>query len=264
MVTKPLTGTYTTKEMMTISAARMLRNDDVCLVGIGAPSVACNLARFTHAPDLRLIYESGTIASRPTILPLSIGDPELCETALTTVSLPEVFRYWIQAGRVSVGFLGGAQIDRFGNLNTTVIGNYDHPNVRLPGSGGAPEIASGCAEVFIIMELAPRRFVERVDFITTLGHGGGGRHRWELGLQTKGPTKVITDLCILEPHPVTKELMVASIHAGVTRTMLEEQCGWPIRFLENVAETAVPTAGELDVLRDLLARTKQAHAGERV
>ena len=142
---------YTPNEMMTIAAARALRNDDVCFVGIGAPSAACNLARLTHAPDITLIYESGTIGTKPDVLPLSIGDGELCETALTTVSVPEMFRYWLQGGRITVGFLGGAQIDRFANINTTVIGAYDKPKVRLPGGGGAPEIATSCGEIFIIM-----------------------------------------------------------------------------------------------------------------
>src|SRR5919109_614472 len=166
--------TYSTSEMMAIAAARALSNDDVCFVGIGAPSVACNLARLTHAPDITLIYESGTLGTRPDVLPLSIGDPELCHTALTTVSVPEMFAYWLQGGRISVGFLGGAQIDRFANINSTVIGDYEHPKVRLPGGGGAPEIATSCGEIFIIMAQSKRSFVERLDFITSLGHGEGG------------------------------------------------------------------------------------------
>jgi glutaconate CoA-transferase subunit B len=140
---------YTSAEMMIVAAARTLRNDDVCFVGIGVPSAACNLARLTHAPDITLIYESGTIATRPSVLPLSIGDGELCETALTTVSVPEMFRYWLQGGRITVGFLGGAQVDRFANLNTTVVGPYDKPKVRLPGGGGAPEIAAHCKEIYV-------------------------------------------------------------------------------------------------------------------
>src|SRR4249919_519020 len=146
-----MTAAYTPAEMMTVTAARALTSDDICFVGIGLPSAACNLARLTHAPKLVLVYESGTIETKPTVLPLSIGDGELCETALTTVSVPEMFQYWLQGGRISVGFLGGAQVDRFGNLNTTVIGDYAHPKVRLPGSGGATEIATSCGEIFIIM-----------------------------------------------------------------------------------------------------------------
>src|SRR6058998_2380036 len=160
----------TPNEMMTIAASRALNNDDVCFVGIGLPSAACNVARLTHAPDITLVYESGTIETKPTVLPLSIGDGELCETALTTVPVPEMFRYWLQGGRITVGFLGGAQVDRFGNLNSTVIGDYHHPKVRLPGSGGAAEVGMGAAQTFIIMRQSPRSFVAQVDFITTLGH----------------------------------------------------------------------------------------------
>ncbi|MPZ72076.1 MAG: CoA-transferase subunit beta [Nitriliruptorales bacterium] len=245
--------------MMIVAAARALQNSDVCFVGIGAPSAACNLARLTHAPDITLIYESGTIGTKPDVLPLSIGDGELAETALTTVSVPEMFRYWLQGGRVSVGFLGAAQIDRFGNLNTTVVGSYDAPTVRLPGGGGAPEIASSCAEVFIIAKHAPRTLVNRLDFVTTFGHGEGGDHRARLGITTAGPTLAITDLCTMHPDPETRELVVASLHPGVERTTVEERTGWPIRFGGAVDETPPPTADELDVLRDLNARTDRAH-----
>ncbi len=172
---------YKPNEMMTIAAARALKNDDVCFVGIGQPSAACNLARLTHAPDITLIYESGTLATKPNILPLSIGDGELCETALTTVSVPEMFRYWLQGGRIKVGFLGGAQIDKYANLNTTVVGPYDKPKVRLPGGGGAPEIATSCGEIFIIMAQGKRSFVDKLDFVTSIGHVSGGdctRQAW--------------------------------------------------------------------------------------
>ncbi len=209
-----MSGTYTPTEIMTVAAARALRNDDVCFVGIGAPSAACNLARLTHAPEITLIYESGTIDTRPNVLPLSIGDGELCETALTTVSVPEMFRYWLQGGRISVGFLGGAQIDRFANLNTTVVGPYDKPKVRLPGGGGAPEIATSCGEIFITMPMSPRAFVEKLDFVTSLGHGDGPGSREKLGVRTKGPTRVVTDLCVMEPDPETRELTVVSLHPG--------------------------------------------------
>src|ERR687884_422459 len=176
---------YTPNEMMTVAAARALRNDDVCFVGIGMPSAAANLARLTHAPDITLIYESGTIATKPNVLPLSIGDGELCDTALTTVPVVEMFRYWLQGGRITVGFLGGAQIDRFANLNTTVVGPYHRPKVRLPGSGGAPEIASGCHRIMIIMRQSPRTFVSKIDFLTTLGHGRTGTERRQAGLKTQ-------------------------------------------------------------------------------
>src|SRR5262245_9655910 len=192
---------YTPTEMMTIASARALKSNDVCFVGIGMPSAAANLARLTHAPDITLIYESGTLGTRPNVLPLSIGDGELCETALTTVSVPEMFGYWLMGGRISVGFLGGAQIDRFANLNTTVVGPYAKPKVRLPGGGGAPEIAISCGEIFIIMAQSKRSFVEKLDFVTSLGHGDGGDSRARLGVKTKGPTKLITDLCVFEPDP---------------------------------------------------------------
>jgi glutaconate CoA-transferase subunit B len=253
---------YTTAEMMAVAASRVLKNDDVCFVGIGAPSLACNLARLTHAPDITLIYESGTIGTKPDVLPLSIGDPELCETALTTVSVPEMFRYWLQGGRISIGFLGGAQIDRFGNINSSVIGSYEHPKVRLPGGGGAPEIASLCQQTYVVIRQTRRTFVERVDFITSFGYGSGGDHRQRLGIRTTGPTLIITNLCLLRPDPETKEFIVTSIHQGITREEIIENTGWPIRFAESLEQTAPPTEKELAVLRDLQARTERAHAGK--
>src|SRR6185437_10631189 len=206
---------FTTSEMMTVAAARRLKNGDVCFVGIGLPSTAANLARLTHAPDLVLIYESGPIGARPRVLPLSIGDGELASTADTVVSTPEIFRYWLQGGRIDVGFLGAAQIDRFGNLNTTVIGPYDHPRTRLPGAGGAPEIASSARKVFVMLKQTPRAFVERLDFITSVGYLDGGGTRQRLGLEGNGPAAVITDLCVLEPDPVTKEFIVTLLHPTV-------------------------------------------------
>jgi glutaconate CoA-transferase subunit B len=245
--------------MMTIAAARLLRSEDVCFVGIGAPSAACNLARLTHAPGLTLIYESGTIGARPDVLPLSIGDGELCETALTTVSVPEMFAYWLQGGRITLGFLGAAQIDRFGNINTTVIGDYAKPRTRLPGGGGAPEIASACGQVFVTLRHAARAFVEKVDFVTSFGHGDGGSARERLGMKTAGPTLVVTDLCLLRPDPETKELVVTSIHEGATREQIVERTGWPVMFAEAVEATPPPTDDELRVLRELEARTARAH-----
>ena len=180
--------------MMTIAAARALQERRRLLRRHRAPSAACNLARLTHAPGITLIYESGTLGTKPNMLPLSIGDGELCETALTTVSVPEMFRYWLQGGRIKVGFLGGAQIDQYANLNTTVVGPYDKPKVRLPGGGGAPEIATCCGEIFIIMAQGKRSFVDKLDFVTSIGHGNGGDSRAKLGVATKGPTKLITDL----------------------------------------------------------------------
>jgi len=254
-----MSGGYTPDEMMTIAAARALRNEDVCFVGIGMPSAASNLARLTHAPDIVLIYESGTIATKPEVLPLSIGDGELCETALTTVAVPEMFRYWLQGGRITVGFLGGAQIDKHANLNTTVVGPYDQPKVRLPGGGGAPEIASSCGEIFIVMKQSKRSFVGKLDFITSMGHGEGGDHRARLGLKTKGPTRLVTDLCVFEPDPRTREMTVTSIHPGVGRAQIVANTGWSVRFAGSVAETEPPSARELEVLRELHARTARAH-----
>jgi glutaconate CoA-transferase subunit B len=251
---------YKSNEMMTVAAARALKNDDICFVGIGQPSAACNLARLTHAPDITLIYESGTLATRPTILPLSIGDGELCETAITTVSVPEMFRYWLQGGRIKVGFLGGAQIDKYANLNTTVVGPYGKPKVRLPGGGGAPEIATSCGEIFIIMAQGKRSFVDKIDFVTSIGHVSGGDSRAKLGVKTKGPTKLITDLAIWAPDPETKEMTVVSIHPGVTREQIQENTGWPVKYAASVEETKVPSAKELEVLRELHARTARAHA----
>ena len=252
---------YTPDELMTIAASRALRNDDVCFVGIGAPSAACNLARLTHAPDIVLIYESGTLQTQPDVLPLSIGDGELAETALTTVPVVEMFQYWLQGGRISKGFLGGAQIDRFANINTTVIGDYDEPKVRLPGGGGAPEIASLCGEVLVTAKHSSRTFVETVDFVTSLGHGSGPDDRRDAGLSTAGPVLAITDLCLMTPDPETRELVVTSLHAGVTREQVTQATGWPVRFADEVATTPAPTAEELRVLRDLHARTERAHAG---
>jgi glutaconate CoA-transferase subunit B len=251
---------YTPKEMMTVSAARALKNDDICFVGIGQPSAACNLARLTHAPCITLIYESGTLVTKPKVLPLSIGDGELCEMALTTVSVPEMFRYWLQGGRIKIGFLGGAQIDKYASLNTTVVGPYDRPKVRLPGGGGAPEIATSCGEIFIIMTQSKRSFVEKLDFVTSIGHVFGGDSRAKLGVKTKGPTKLITDLALWEPNPETKEMTVVSIYPGVTREQIQESTGWKVAFADKVVETPVPTTRELEVLRDLQARTKRAHS----
>ncbi len=247
---------------MTVVAARALKNDDVVFVGIGAPSAACNLARLTHAPGITLIYESGTIGTKPNVLPLSIGDGELSDTALTTVAVPEMFRYWLQGGRITVGFLGGAQIDRFANLNTTVVGDYAKPKVRLPGGGGAPEIATNCGEIFITMAMGKRAFVETLPFITSLGHGNGPGSREALGVKTKGPTRVITDLCLMEPDPKTCELTVTALYPGTTREKVQAECGWPIKFASQLSPTPEPSAEELAVLRDLQERTRLAHGGD--
>jgi glutaconate CoA-transferase, subunit B len=253
---------YTAAEMMTIAAARALTNEDICFVGIGLPSAACNLARLTHAPRLTLVYESGTLETKPAVLPLSIGDGELCETALTTVSVPEMFQYWLQGGRITVGFLSGAQVDRFGNLNSTVVGSYDRPKVRLPGSGGATEIATSCQRIYIVMRHSARTFVDTLDFLTSLGHGPTGRERRDLGVTTEGPVLLVTDLCTMRPDPATREFEVVTLHPGVTADHVRRDTGWPVRFAPRVDETPAPTPRELETLRDLNARTERAHLGQ--
>ena len=250
---------YSASEMMTVAAARALAGDDVCFVGIGLPSAACNLARLTHAPGLRLVYESGTLETRPHVLPLSIGDGELYDTALATVSVPEMFQYWLQGGRISTGFLGGAQVDRFGNLNSTVIGPYRAPKVRLPGSGGATEIAIHCRRIFIVMRHNPRAFVAKLDFVTSLGHGPTGRERRAWGIATEGPALLVSDLCTMTPEPDTREFVVASLHPGITREQVRQATGWDVRFAGTVVETPPPTPHELAALRDLNDRTARAH-----
>jgi glutaconate CoA-transferase subunit B len=228
---------YTQDEMMAVEAARRLHDGTVCFVGIGLPSVAANLARRTHAPGCVLIYESGTIGAKPQELPLSIGDGELAETADAVVSVPEMFAYWVQGGRIDVGFLGAAQIDRHGNLNSTVIGDYDHPSVRLPGGGGAPEIALGARDVFVIIRQSRRTFVDELDFTTSVGN----RAR-----------VVVTDLGVLEPRD--GELTLTQVHPGVTSEHAVESTGWPLRVADDVRETEAPTEEELSALRSL--RTK--------
>jgi glutaconate CoA-transferase subunit B len=242
---------WTPDEMMAIAAARRLADGTVCFVGIGLPSLAANLARATHAPGCVLIYESGTIGARPTVLPLSIGDGELAETAMSVVSVPEIFAYWLQGGRIDVGFLGAAQIDRYGNLNSTVIGDYEHPKVRLPGAGGAPEIAASCKETFVLLRQSPRAFVERLDFRSSVGYGDGPGDRERLGLPGRGVTVVVTDLGILEPDPVTSELLLRHVHPGVEPAQAVEATGWPLRLADDLGETRPPTDEELAALRGL-------------
>jgi len=250
---------YTTNEIMTIAAARLLKNGAVCFVGIGLPSTAANLARLTHAPDIVLIYESGPIGAKPSVLPLSIGDGNLAETADTVVSTPEIFRYWLQGGRVDVGFLGAAQIDRFANINTTVIGDYKKPGTRLPGAGGAPEIASCAGQVVLVLKQSARAFVKKLDFVTSVGHLDGSDARRRLNLPGKGPVAVVTDLCLMEPDPVTKELTVTQLHPGISAEQIKKATEWEIRFAPELKETPVPTKTELETLRDLERRTKLAH-----
>ncbi len=249
-----MTEAYTADEMMTVAAARQLHNGTVCFVGIGLPSTAANLARFTHAPDVVLIYESGTLGAKPDRLPLSIGDGMLADTADTVVSVPEVFNYWLQPGRIDVGFLSAAQIDRYANINTTVIGNdYRHPTVRLPGAGGAPEIAASCREGVVVVRQTLRTFVDRVDFVTSVGFGQGPGDRQRLGLRGSGPRVVITDLGVLTPDPETCELTLVSVHPGANVEQARAATGWPLAVSSDLSTTDPPTTDELTVLRRLEA-----------
>jgi glutaconate CoA-transferase subunit B len=249
---QPAAAAATPDEIMTVAAARALRDGQSCFVGIGLPSTAANLARATHAPGLILIYESGTLGAKPDRLPLSIGDGVLAQTADAVVSVPEVFNYWLQPGRVDVGFLGAAQVDRFGNINTTVVGeDYRNPKVRLPGAGGAPEIAASSREVIIVVRHSRRALVEKVDFITSVGFGSGPGDRERLGLSGAGPRLLITDLGILEPDPRTCELTLTKLHPGVSLEQVREATGWPLKVAPDLVTTAPPTDQELAVLRAL-------------
>ncbi|MFC4001372.1 CoA-transferase subunit beta [Prauserella oleivorans] len=248
---------YTSDEMMSIAAARALGNGKRCFVGIGLPSTAANVARRTHAPDLVLIYESGTLGSKPDRLPASIGDGVLAETADAVISVPEVFNYWLQPGRIDIGFLGAAQLDKFGNINTTVIGDdYADPKVRLPGAGGAPEIAASCHEVFVVVRQSKRSFVEKVDFVTSVGHGSGKGDRERLGLPGAGPTLVVTDLGILRPDPDTHELVLSQLHPGVEVEQVREATGWDLKVSPELSRTEPPTEQELATLRALKEASK--------
>lgn len=257
-------GACTPDEMMTIAAARLLWPGCVCFVGIGVPSAAANLARLTHAPDIVLIYESGTIGTKPEALPLSIGDGELAETATVVVPLPEIFSYWLQAGRIDVGFLGAAQIDRHGNLNTTVIGEYARPKTRMPGAGGAPEIACHARRTFVVLKQSPRSFVAKLDFCSSAGFLGGGNERAALGVGGAGPQVVITDLGVLKPDAETRELTLVARYGNVSVEQIVAATGWPLRVAEHVEVVPPPSAEELAVLRDLNERTRVAHARPHV
>ena len=269
MTTTTATGTttgdevaWTSDEMMTVAAARALSDARTCFVGIGLPSTAANLARLTDNPDLVLIYESGTIGAKPDVLPLSIGDGELADTADAVVPVPEIFNYWLQAGRCDVGFLGAAQVDRFGNINTTLIPRGEgEPDLRLPGAGGAPEIAAHAGKVLIVVRHSKRVFVEDLAFVTSVGFGRGPGDRRRLGMQGAGPVEVITDLGIMEPDPDTSELVLTAVHAGVTVDQVRAATGWPLRVAGEgaVPTTRAPQENELVALRELHARTKEAH-----
>jgi len=247
-----MTTPYTPAEMMTAVAARELRDGEVVFVGIGLPNLACNLARAIHAPRLVLIYESGAVGAVPERLPVSIGDPALVTGSLMVCSMADVFQLLLQNGRIEVGFLGGAQIDRYGNINTTVVGEYDRPKVRLPGSGGAAEIAIHARRTLVIARLDRRAFPEQVDFITSPGQCSKGRRRREYGMPGAGPTRVITDKAILEADQETGELVVAALYPGVEMTEVEQRVGWQLRRRATLAQVEPPSGAELSLLRDVL------------
>jgi len=250
-------GAPTAEETMTIAAAREVRDRQVLLVGVGPPNAAANLARRLHAPDAVLVYESGAIEAKPVRLPLSIGDDDLAETAAELVSVPEMFNYWVGAGRIDVGFLGAAQIDRFCNINTTVIGSYEDPKVRLPGAGGAPEIAAASREVIVIVPQSKRSFVEKLDFVTSIGHGDGAGSRERLNFSGAGPTVVITDLGVLRPG-ADAELELVAIHPGVEIEQVREATGWPLRVRDDLETTEPPSERELGTLREMRAAVRSA------
>jgi glutaconate CoA-transferase subunit B len=235
--------------MMAVAAARELSDGTVCFVGIGLPSTAANLARSTHAPNAVLIYESGCIGAKPDRIPPSIGDGILSRTADSVIGVPEIFSYWLQAGRIDVGFLGAAQVDRWGNINTTVVGSYASPKVRLPGAGGAPEIAASCARVIITLRHNSRALVERIDFVTSLGHGDGSGVRQRLGLPGAGPRAIITDLGILRYDEERGHFVLAAVHPGVNVADVVEATGWALEVSPDVSETLPPSEAELVALR---------------
>jgi glutaconate CoA-transferase, subunit B len=251
---------FSSDEVMTVAAARELTDRTVCFVGIGLPSTAANLARLTHAPRTVLVYESGTIGSKPPTLPLSIGDGELAETADAVVPVPEIFNYWLQGGRIDVGFLGAAQIDRFANLNSTVIGDYRKPRVRLPGGGGAPEIAAMAGQVIVIIRQSTRTFVDALHFRSSIGFGRGPGDRERLKLPGRGPTVVITDLGVLRPDPQSCELTLTQVHPGVTAQEAQEATGWELRIADDLTAAEPASKRELEVLRRLKSTIEKVEA----
>ncbi len=243
---------WTSDEMMAVAAARELRDGTVCFVGIGLPSTAANLARVTHAQRAVLIYESGCIGAKPDRIPPSIGDGVLSRSADAVVPVPEIFTYWLQAGRIDVGFLGAAQVDRWGNINTTVVGDYAAPTVRLPGAGGAPEIATSCGRVIITLRHSERALVDKVDFVTSFGHGNGTRTRRELGLPGAGPQVIITDLGVMRYDEAGAEFVLTEVHPGVSVDDVIHKTGWALRVAPALSQTQPPNAGELAALRSFV------------
>jgi glutaconate CoA-transferase subunit B len=243
--------TYTSPELMTINAARLLRDGDVVFVGVGLPNLACNLARRTHAPNLIMIYEAGVVGAQPARLPLSIGDPTLVSGAATVCSMYEIFAFYLQRGLIDVGFLGGAQIDRFGNVNATVIGDYARPKVRLPGSGGSAEIAAWANRTYLLTPHQRRRFPARCDFITGAGYLSGRAERQATGVRGGGPQAVVTDLGLLEPD-AGGELTLTALHPGRSVEQAQANTGWPLKVAADLKMTEPPTGDELRLLREVL------------
>jgi glutaconate CoA-transferase subunit B len=250
-----MTPTYSSAELMIINAARLLSDGDVVFVGVGQPNLACNLAKRTHAPNLVMIYEAGVIGAEPARLPLSIGDPTLVSGALSVVSMYDIFSFYLQRGNVDVGFLGGAQIDRFCNINATVIGaDYDHPKVRLPGSGGSQEIAAWANRCYVMTPHQKRRFPEKVDFLTSAGYLDGRASREKAKLRGKGPVAVVTDIGIMEPDG-SGELTLTALHPGKTAQEALDNTGWPLKVAGNLRTTEPVTEEELTILREQLDPT---------
>ena len=246
-----MTITYSSPELLTINAARLLRNGDTVFVGVGLPNLACNLARRTHAPNLVMIYEAGVIGAQPARLPLSIGDPSLVSGALSVCSMYDIFAFYLQRGNVDVGFLGGAQIDRYGNINATVIGDYLHPKVRLPGSGGSQEIAAWANRCYVLTPHQKRRFPEKCDFRTSAGYLSGRSEREAAHLRGQGPVAVVTDIGVLEPDP-TGELVLTALHPGKTAEEAKANTGWELKAAASLRYTEPPAEVELRILREEL------------
>ena len=242
---------YSPAELMTVTAAHLLRDGDVVFVGVGLPNLACNLARLTHAPNLTMIYEAGVIGAQPARLPLSIGDPTLVTGAASICSMFEIFALYLQRGLIDVGFLGGAQIDRFGNVNATVIGDYARPKVRLPGSGGSVEIAAWANRTYFISPHQKRRFPAKCDFVTGAGYLSGRAERQAAGVRGAGPQAVVTDIGIMEPDEAG-ELVLTALHPGRTAEEAQANTGWPLRAAAEVRRTQAPAAAELRLLRETL------------
>ena len=251
MATSAPTAAYTPSEMMAAVAAHELRDGEIVFVGIGLPNLACNLARATHAPNLVLIYESGAVGAVPERLPVSIGDPALVTGSLMIAPMTDIFQYFLQNGRIQVGFLGGAQLNRWGNINTTVVDSYDKPKVRLPGSGGASEIAVHAKRTLVVMKLGKRAFPAEVDFITSPGLRCRGKSRKELGMPGAGPTRVVTDRCILEAD-ANGELELSALYPGQTVDLVKAEVGWDLKVRPSLASVAAPTPEEVRLLREVL------------